>query len=244
MKPESINFHADTSADMLRVLRSTEIAVPARTAGRATAHTERWVGCRLLATLAELDRFLFPVKVKHRDRPDLLIEGQGKSIGIEITEAIPEEFAAYSAMAERQPKGAFLDLTPFRLGAPSVSTNEMREMLSKGTMSSGGWTENDPEKEWAQQIAETVRKKQKKLMSPEFEKFDENYLSIYDNLPLPSIDLNTSAMYLLGLLVNENREGQGFDRIYVEHGACIVEFCPPDVTVLSLVDLWKSADSQ
>jgi hypothetical protein len=65
-----------------------DISVPARTEGRTTRHTETWTIARLLATLAAY----------HRDKPDIALTSGGLEIGIEITEAISTQYAAYQAL--------------------------------------------------------------------------------------------------------------------------------------------------
>src|SRR4029077_17901478 len=104
------------SGTLRNALRAIDITVPLRTEGRKTAHTEQWVICRLLSTLDRHGRVGFPVSVIHRDRPDFLVMQSAIQVGVEATEAISEEYAAFSALAEREFPDVLLDPGHFRWG--------------------------------------------------------------------------------------------------------------------------------
>ena len=97
----AISSAADTD-ELFAALRSIDISVPLRTEGRTTHHAEVWTVCRLLSTLAQAQRLSFPMSLRHRDRPDFLIAAGATKVGVEVTEAISEQYAAYSALAERE----------------------------------------------------------------------------------------------------------------------------------------------
>ena len=86
-------FDARSPAELDRELRANDARVPGRTQGRTTTHTEPWVACRFLATIAGTDVLQFPVRGEPGDRPDLVLSGPAEKTGIELTEAISTDQA-------------------------------------------------------------------------------------------------------------------------------------------------------
>lgn len=228
----------DTEEELLTALRMSDIAVPGRTEGRKTDHTETWVVARLLSTLGKAGRVNFPLSVAHRDRPDSFVKFGTTTCGIEITEAISQQYAAYCALAEREFPDVFLEPAHFRWGAPSMTNEEMRTLLRQSQLSSDGWAGDRAEEEWALFILSSVDAKLLKLAHPDFSKFDRNWLAIYDNLPLPNIDLSKAIAFLRPLLRDRWRQVPPFDAIFVEHGPVIARITASDAEHLLLHDLW------
>jgi hypothetical protein len=97
-------------------------------------------------------------------------------IGVEITEAISQQYAAYCALAEREFPDVFLDPGHFRWGASDLTVEQMRELLRQSQLTSDGWEGDRPEQEWAEFILSAVHSKLQKIANPEFTKFDQNWL--------------------------------------------------------------------
>ena len=93
-------FDARSPAELDCELRSNDFRVPGRTQGRTTTHTETWVACRFLATIAGSELLQFPVHVEPGDRPDLVLSVPAGLIGIELTEAISTDQARVDAMVD------------------------------------------------------------------------------------------------------------------------------------------------
>jgi hypothetical protein len=132
---------------LLLVLKRSDLTVSPRTRGRTALQTEIWTIRRLLATLAQAGKLPFPVTVIHRDRPDFMIRTERATIGVEVTEAIPRQFAEFSALAEREYPDALLELAHFRWDGPKRKVPEMRALLAQSRLSSDGWVGDDPERE-------------------------------------------------------------------------------------------------
>lgn len=226
------------SAELLNWLAGRTISVPRRTNARLTCHTECWVICRLLSTLAKESRLNFPVSVIHRDRPDVLLEFEGKKVGVEITEAVTKSYASYLALAEREFPGAFLEPAHFRHEAKELNVNEIRKLLQQGELTSDGWSGDHPEHEWAKFMLSVIDTKLAKLTHANFETFNENWLAIYDNLPLPNIDLGKSLIFLQTLLQKHWFGSRSFDTVYVESGAVVAKISKMGSEQLVLNNLW------
>lgn len=229
---------ATDAEELLVALRSIDISVPRRTEGRTTHHAETWSICRLLSTLAQARRLSFPVSLFHRDRPDFQVVAGATKIGIEVTEAISEQYAAYSALAEREYPDALLEPGHFRWNAPKLSVDEMRKLLRQDKLSAKPWVGDRPEQEWALFIQSVVDAKLTKLAKQEFKKFELNWLSIYDNLPFPNVHLEKGIHFLRPLLRERWSRSPSFDTIYIEHGPVIAEVSMTGASYLVLQDLW------
>lgn len=229
---------ATTKNELISALREFDITVPLRTGGRKTHHAERWTICRLLSTLAENEHLSYPVSLIHDDRPDFLLQCHEIKIGIEATEAISEQYASYLALAESRFPDAILEPGHFRWGSPKLSTEEMRELLRQGRLTSRPWAGDRPEREWALYFQSVIEAKLLKLAKPDFKTFRENWLAIYDNLALPQIHLEKAIGFLLPELEYIWDYLPGFHAIYIEHGPIIAKLSPNETTQLVLHDLW------
>lgn len=225
--PTPLSITQAPSAEALReALRQVNITVPGRTKGRKSRHTETWTICRLLSTLAAGDALSFPLSIVHCDKPDFLIDEAGTSIGVEVTEAISEQFAKYCALAEREFPDAYIEPHLFPWGAPERSHEEMRQLLRQGKIH-GGWVGERPEREWALFIQDHIGRKLEKLARDDFAKFDRNWLSIYDNLPLSNVRLDAAIGFLWPYLQAACWSRQpSFDMICVERGPVIAAITP------------------
>lgn len=234
-----IPIHASDMTVLIAQLASVDISVPGRIEGRTSGNTEAWTLCRLLATLANAGELRFPLSAAGRERPDFLLELAGRLIGIEVTEAITAEFAAFCALAEREFPGVWFSLAQFRMGGKCKTPEDMRAVL-RGDVSMGdGWVGDSPEREWASYIADAVSKKGRNLVKVGFETFDENWLSMYDNLPVPNIHLGDAIKLLRPLLEEHWDSTPSFDRVFIEHGQVIACVSRHEASQLELNDLWQ-----
>jgi hypothetical protein len=96
------DIKARSGSELISILESINIKVPLRTEGRSTEDCERWSICRLLATLAKNNLLKYPVEVHHRNKPDFRIRIGQDIIGVEVTEAIPQDLARADALMERE----------------------------------------------------------------------------------------------------------------------------------------------
>lgn len=223
---------------LLATLREFDISVPGRIYGRTTDHTETWTIARLLSSLAATDLLGFPLTVAHQDRPDIVVKSKDTNIGVEVTEAISQQYAAYCALAEREFPNAFLEPAHFRWGAQDMSVQKMRELLSQSHLNSDGWAGDRPEQEWALFMLSIVDTKLTKLARGDFAKFDQNWLAVYDNLPLPNIHLGKAISMLRPLLQDRWSTNTSFDMLFIEHGPVIAWITAERSEHLALNDVW------
>lgn len=231
-------INSESGLDLVSTLRTLDISVPGRIDGRTTAHTEIWIAARLLATLENASALNYPLEVTHRDRPDFLLNAGSASIGIEATEAISQSYAACCALRDREYPDADIDLGLFRWGANPLTVDQMRDLLVRGEMQSDGWAGDSAERQWAQYITDIINAKLRKLSSPTFDKFEQNWLAIYDNLPLPHLHLEKAIVALRPLTQQVWTAAPSFHAIYVERGPVIARIMANDSVNLVLNDIW------
>ncbi len=159
-------------------------------------------------------------------------------VGVEVTEAISEQYAAFSAIAEREFPEVLLDPGHFRWDSPHKTVEEMREILRQGVLTAPPWVGDRPEEEWALYMESVVRTKLEKLKRLDFMKYTESWLAIYNNLPIPNVHLQRASQRLLPKIADVWEGTPTFDRIYIEHGPVILEVRKGDTAHLTLEDLW------
>ena len=161
-------------------------------------------------------------------------------VGIEITEAIPERFAALCALAEREEfTHQWLEGDLFQRDSEQLSKDEMRARFRAAAKPDRGWLGDAPEREWASFIKGRVEDKLEKLAHHDFGKFDQNWLSIYDNLPLPSVDLARAIEILRILLKGVWIAVPKFDALLIEHGPMIARITAEETEHLVTNNLWQ-----
>lgn len=174
-----IEISAKNRTDLMDRLAEIDISVPLLSQGRTKDHCERWSICRLLSTYTN---FSFPIKLTHRDKPDFFLKTSDLEIGIEHTEAIPQDYAHASAISEKLDNDTVVDMSLFKWGQKK-KPNEIYKIANMTKLAGPGWDGDGPEIEWAQAVFDITRTKTNLLRKIDFQKYDENILLIYDNLP-------------------------------------------------------------
>lgn len=171
--------------------------MPLRTAGRTTQDAERASIIRLLAALQK--DIVPPVRLIHRERPDFALTVGDREIGIEHTEAIhPNE--AYSMVLREQGHGPTMSfVTRSRPGDARKSRKALLQEIANDE-AGDGWAGHSGEEEWADAMLDSIQRKMWAASKPGFDRFRENWLLVYDNWPLPSINVVVAGQTLQGRL--------------------------------------------
>ena len=107
---------ASSAEELREVLRSINITVPPRTEGRTSEDCERRSFCRFLSTLNGTGMVDYPLRVSKREKPDFQVYTGDSVWGVEVTEAIPSDYARASALRDRENPDALLDMSLFKYG--------------------------------------------------------------------------------------------------------------------------------
>lgn len=225
--PEII-LRANTPAELRARLAELDIDVPPRSDGRRKHHAERYCIAHLLATLPA-EQFLFPLTLTHSDKPDFLLAMHGANVGIEHTEAVPENIAHADFLREKEGLGPDVYFTPHvKPGESKKTSDELRREI-EADESGSGWCGDSPEREWAAAMAHYVKEKMPKATAEGFVRYPANWLIVYDNWPLPAINYSKAATYLTPLLT-EMAAFSVFDAIFVHDDSHMSEFRNVPVT--------------
>ena len=207
-----MEISAQNRTDLMNKLADVDISVPLRSEGRTKEHCERWSICRWLSTCS---KFSFPIKLTHRDKPDFFLETSDQEIGIEHTEAIPQDYAHASAISEKKDNDTVVDMSLFKWGQKK-KPHEIYEISNRTKLTGPGWEGDSPEIEWAHSLYDIIQNKTILLRKDDFKKYEENVLLVYDNLPLPYIDYSKATSLLREALKTYWNSGIIFNRIFMQ----------------------------
>ncbi len=235
------DINANSLSQLHDQLRKFDISVRSRSEGRKTEHTEQWCICRLLATMSEHQELHYPVCMHHRDpdRPDFEIKSGENVIGIEVTEAVPQNLTSTDALAEQEGIDGVLDLSKYNLGDDKKPAKELRNILANDERGPG-WGDNGPEKGWARDIWLKCKEKTSKLRDPGFTMFPENWLLIRDELPYIVRKPEVARPLLSDHLKPYWNETGVFNAIVVDCGQEIIKVTPRDTCSWNVCDLWPN----
>lgn len=233
--PETI-LRAETSTELADRLAGLDIEVPARSEGRRNPQAERYSIVHLLAALPP-EQLLFPLTLTHSDKPDFLLAMPGFGVGIEHTEAVPENVAHASFLREKEGLGPAVYFIPHvKPGEPRKTADELRREIEADEPGSG-WCGDSPEREWAAAMAHYVERKIPKATASGFARYSANWLVVYDNWPLPAIDYTKAATYLAPLLALMGAFS-AFDAVFVHDDSRMCEF--RDALVIRMLRPWSA----
>lgn len=218
--PEII-LQADSPEELMTKLGELQIDVPARSEDRRNHHAERYCIAHLLATLPT-ERLSYPLTLIHSDKPDFVPRMSGSEVGIEHTEAVPENVARANFLREKG-LGPDVYFTPHAMpGEPRKTADELHHEI-KAYNPGSGWCGDSPEREWATAMAHYVKEKMPKAIADGFVRYPANWLIVYDNWPLPTIAYSKAAKCLASLLA-EMDAFSVFDAIFVHDDSHMCEF--------------------
>jgi hypothetical protein len=230
-------FEASSDSDLRRVLAESDITVPQRTKGRRKDHTEKYAMAHLLSTLMGAGIAKYPVRLIHRDRPDFLLYMGEQRIGIEHVEAISENEARRKVLRERGHGPEVHFISHKKPGEPKKKTKKLIEEIEKN-IAGDGWEGDSVETEWADAMFYFYKKKIDTVKKEGFERFDEDWLLIYDNWNLPAPDRDGAAQ-IFHELITYTGGLQEFKRILIMTGQVFCEVSNREMRLYAMNDLWK-----
>ena len=216
-------FETTSPSELRDSLRSSDVRVPCRTQGRTSALTETWVACRFLATAGGADLLGFPLRVEPGDRPDLVVTMPSGRIGIEITEAVPEDKARVDAFSEHKGIDDFRFIPRYRVNDPRRSRAEI-EMIARGEARIMPHMGDSIERDWVDALLHFIARKAKSFMKPGFAKHRSNWLLVHDNWS-PAPDERVATKRLDRCIFSCGRRNP-FCKVFVLRPRNLLEFAP------------------
>jgi len=225
---ESELLRANSFAELQNSLVALDLSVPERSRGRQTHHVERYCIVHLLSSLGT-DQLTYPLVVLHRDRPDFVLSMPNRNIGIEHTEAVPEN-VAHSEVLREQRYGHKSYFTPIAVpGEPRKTRAELLLEIEKDEPGDG-WVGDSPQRHWAEAMFHCVKQKIAKCRAAGFERQPINWLLVYNNWSLPSVNISRAADYLMRKLT-EVDAFDCFDSVFVLSDSKLCEFIRSGVAI-------------
>ncbi len=111
--------------------------------------------------------------------------------------------------------------------------------MARGERMSEPWMGDSAEREWADVMLHFAAEKAAKLSKAGFERFDRDWLLIYDNWPLPAVEEELAASFLVGKLAVEPK--LPFSAIFVEGNKHFWHFEDGKVEGTPINDIWKDS---
>ena len=229
-----IEISAKNRTDLMNKLADVDISVPLRSEGRTKDHCEQWSICRWLSTYPN---FSFPIKLTHRDKPDFFLETSDQKVGIEHTEAIPQDYAHASVISEKKDNDTVVDMSLFKWGQKK-KPHEIYEIANRTKLTGPGWGVDSPEIEWAHALFDITQNKTILLRKDDFKKYEENVLLVYDNLPLPYIDYSKAISLLREALKAYWASGIIFNKIFVQSDDLLIFISQEELKTVKTENVW------
>jgi len=178
---------------------------------------------QLFGALDDTDGLEPPVRVEHPDKPDFVLTTRARRIGLEISTYTDEEVRRARYLAVTRFPNAFIpnafDTNIALRGARDRRSNkEIRDEMFNWETPGEDITE--AAEHIAQKIFAIVQSKRQKFHSPDFAKFDENWLTLTDHFN-PFFDRLTEdilSRHFGAACQRSDVFGTEFDRIFIFHG--------------------------
>jgi hypothetical protein len=186
-----------------------------------TKYLEMYQAQQLLHVLEETDGLELPVCIEHRDKPDFILSTRSRRIGLETSTFRDEEVRQAEHLADTRFANAFIP----NAFTTNKALHDARGRPKKIIDEMFNWeTPGEDVIESAEHIARkifaAIRLKRQKFHSPDFAKFNENWLMLSDYRN-PFSDWITEDILSrhFGLACQRNDIfGTEFDRIFIFHG--------------------------
>lgn len=181
--------------------------------------SEAWLAVRYPLALAPYDsKPWFPLLIESGERPDVVLSLPENTVGLELTEAIHEQFSQALSLAERwglPPPDCSLFRHDYHYSEPDL------ERLVREQHMGDGFTPLSAVTEWLAQIKTAINRKVMGRQSPGYRTFDAQELLVYDNT---GVDL--APHHALEALKHCSADDLGlgpFDKVGILTGAVILE---------------------
>jgi hypothetical protein len=159
-----------------------------------------------------------------------------RRIGIEHVEAISENEARRKVLREIGYGPEIYFIPHKKPGEPKKKTKKLIEEIEKN-IAGNGWEGDSVETEWADAMFYFYKKKIDAAKKKGFDRFDEDWLLIYDNWSLPAPDLNEAIQIFSGLISAGSL--QGFKRVIIMTEKLFYEISGREIVSYAINDLWK-----
>lgn len=219
-RPEPLLLEARDFDALQTALRGLDIQIPDNPRDYTNRLLETYTLAKVLRAIpAELG--WFPMKVIHRDRPDVLIEAGHCRIGVEHTEGTTPNLSKSRAL---RADGFGADIHFVEQASIHDPVKSRAALLAEieADDPGDGWVGDSVERNWAEAMAVFIARKTASALKPGYERYDRNWLMIYDNFTSPGLKHRSAVPYLRTHLGNAP-PWPAFDRVFIADESVVIE---------------------
>lgn len=219
-------LQASTFEELQSKLIELNKPVPAHPRLRVNEDVETYCLVSLLSSISwKADSF--PLSILRRERPDFLLQLNGKEVGLEHTEAIHINMAKERSIRADGIGPNVYSPTPTWYDDAPLSSGEITERIV-ADRDGDGWAGDSVERNWADAMKNFIAKKTASATKTGYELYKYNRLMIYDNWAPAGLRLS-NAVELLESHLRIDGQWTVFDRVYVVSEASVVELSESSV---------------
>jgi hypothetical protein len=232
MKKQEQLLQAVDKNDLLQQLQDLHFDVPKRNQGRKKIHVEKYSVFQFLRVMAQNDKLLYPFALFYGDKPDFVASTSNLNIGIEVVEAIPQNKALEQAERAQLPKrntwGRLYNIKERNKALDEIKNeieieneivisedDELGADIMDDKVIGISFLGDEIEIRWSEAIESFVSKKRKILNKNDFQKFEKNWLIVYDNWPAPALDYKKALPLLKDKVIIKQTGQHDFDSIFL-----------------------------
>jgi len=156
-----------------------------------------------------------PSSIRDSERPDFILDIRGRNIGLETTSAVYQEYKRGRMLHRTGYPAGCVAMSGLQDGERRRSNDEIvHDMLTIG----GPWQDADEGMvDWREKIADSLNSKRSKLSDPDFQRFDENWLLIFDEPPLPDdvFTYDRACRHLADLFCQAPTTSRDFESVFI-----------------------------
>jgi hypothetical protein len=220
------SFTVNSKEDLLNFLKKQNLSLPPYKE-RTKQHWEKLGIYLLLITWSKTNNLSYPLILNHQDKPDFQLSHGNKNIGIEFTVACDQNTEAIFALAQQEDKPAMVASDEFGPGAPPLTAEQKRQIINRPRrITTPGFGDDGMEKSWCSWIIKTIKDKTNDFEKPEFKKYDENWLLIYDETLVALAKTQTAVNFLLSDIQGYWTQPTHYDRIFIQRYDVLVDIRP------------------
>ena len=236
-------FSAESPEELLSLLQKNNISHPPVEVGATKEQIERCVCFRFLSTYVNESRLTFPLKLVHADRPDFRLIMNSRTIGVECTQALSEQFARALSLRQQYCPDIWIDLSDFRWSCPDRTSEDILALLKKNRLTGEPWHGDTVDHEWALAMKACIDVKTDRLNAEGFLRYDDNWLLIDDDfIPQSIVDPEKSLSYLMPEIrkyfASECNSRAKFNEIAIRHREDLARVTQTTFDVKPINDLW------
>jgi len=176
----------------------------------------------LLERLLKVDHFE-PDSVIESEKPDFIIEHQGSKIGIETTRAVAEEYVRAIRLQTSKHPSLWVNISDLMCRTTRRSNKDLEAIMGVNGLLRPWKRTSIVLEERKHKISKFLNAKRQKLNQSDFQKFNENWLHIYDYPPLPDYECDREIMtqHIGTLLSAPSTFKKDFDCVFIHSGKCL-----------------------